>query len=96
MRTRITSLLGLALVAGTSACTGAASLPPLSSCCVVTTTDQTIACFCGTSTASGDAFIVKVSGSTCTVTSTNDGGNDAQVTGSPPQAQTDCLNPQGG
>jgi hypothetical protein len=96
MRTRISSLFGLALAAGTFSCTGAASLPPLDTCCVVTTTDGTIACFCGTSMTAGDAFKVVVSGSTCTVTNTNDGGNDAQVSGSPPQAATDCMNPQGG
>jgi hypothetical protein len=95
MRTRIASLFGLALVVGTLSCTGTASNPPLSTCCVVTATDGTIVCFCGTSTTPGDAFTVVVSGSTCTVTSTNDGGTHAQVRGAPPQAQTDCLNPQG-
>jgi len=96
MRTRIASLFGLALVVGTLSCTGTASNPPLNTCCVVTATDGTIVCFCGASTTPGDAFTVVVSGSTCTVTSTNDGGRDAQVAGAPPQAPTDCANPQGG
>jgi hypothetical protein len=97
MRTRIASLFGLALGVGTLSCAGAASNPPLNTCCVVTATDGTIVCFCGYSNTPGDSFSVVVSGSTCTVTTTNDGGaTDAQVTGAPPQAQTDCLNPQGG
>lgn len=96
MRTRIASLFGLALVAGVLSCAGTASNPPLDTCCVVTATDQSIVCFCGVSTTPGDAFTVVVSGSTCTVTSTNDGGKDAQVPGITPQAQTDCMNPQGG
>jgi hypothetical protein len=94
MRTRIASLYGLAPVLGTLGCTGAASNPPLNTCCVVTATDGTIVCFCGTSTTPGDAFTVVVTGSTCTVTNTTEGGADAQVKGAPPQAQTDCLNPQ--
>jgi hypothetical protein len=96
MRTRVASLFGLALVLGTLSCAGTASNPPLDKCCVVTATDGTIVCFCGTSTTPGDSFTVVVSGSTCTVTSTNDGGGDAQVSGAPPQAQADCVSPQGG
>jgi hypothetical protein len=96
MRTRIPSLFGLALAVGTLSCSGAGSFPPLNACCVVPAADGTIVCFCGASTTPGDAFTVRVSGSTCTVTSTNDGGGDVQVHGAPPQAQTDCANPQGG
>jgi|HubBroStandDraft_1064217.scaffolds.fasta_scaffold17996_4 hypothetical protein len=99
MKTRIALLFGLVLVAaGTVFCSGAASLPPLDTCCVVLVTGGggAVDCFCGSSSTVGDAFKVVVSGSTCTVTNTNDGGDDAQATGSPPQAQTDCMNPQGG
>jgi len=95
MRTRIASLFGLAIVS-TLSCAGAASNPPLRTCCVVTATDGTIVCYCGASTTPTDAFTVVVSGSTCTVTNTTDAGRGAQVTGAPPQAQTDCMNPQGG
>jgi hypothetical protein len=91
MRTRIPSLFGLALVVGTLSCTGAGSFPPLNTCCVVTATDGTFVCYCA-----GDGFTVVVSGSTCTVTNTSDGGGDAQFSGAPPQAQTDCVIPQGG
>jgi hypothetical protein len=94
MRARIASLLALAFLVVTFSCAGSASNAPLDKCCVVTATDGTIVCFCGTSMASGDAFSVVVSGSTCTVTNTNDGGNDAEVTGAPPQAQADCVSAQ--
>jgi hypothetical protein len=96
MRTRNASLFGLAIAVGTLSCAGASSGSPLNTCCVVPATDGTMVCFCGTSTTPGDAFTVVVSGSTCTVTSTNDGGGDVRAHGSPPQAQTDCVNPQGG
>jgi len=71
-------------------------------------TQGTIVCYCGSSTTPGSSFTVVVSGSTCTLTFTSDGGgtNDgggtsdgganAPFTGAPPQAQTDCMNPQGG
>jgi hypothetical protein len=96
MRTRIALLFGLALGVGTLSCAGTASNPPLGTCCVVTETSAVTVCFCGASTAPGDSFTVVVSGSTCTVTNTNEGGADAQVPGITPQAQTDCMNPQGG
>jgi hypothetical protein len=95
MRTRIALLSGLALGVGTLSCSGTASNPPLTSCCVVTETSGTTTCFCGASTTPGSSFAVQVSGSTCTVTNTNEGGADAQVPGITPQAQTDCLDPQG-
>jgi hypothetical protein len=90
----LASLLALALLVITFSCAGSASNPPLDKCCVITATDGSIVCFCGTSTASGDAFTVVVSGSTCTVANTNDGGNDAQVSGVTPQAQADCVSAQ--
>jgi hypothetical protein len=88
------ALLGLALAVGTIFCSGTPSNPPLDTCCVITATDQSIVCFCGVSTTPGDAFTVLVKGSSCTVTSTNDGGDDAQVNGAPPLAQADCVNAQ--
>jgi hypothetical protein len=81
----LASLLALALLVITFSCAGSASNPPLDKCCVITATDGSIVCFCGTSTASGDAF---------TVANTNDGGNDAQVSGVTPQAQADCVSAQ--
>jgi hypothetical protein len=96
MRTRIASLLGLAIALGTLSCSASASNPPLKTCCVVTATDGSTDCYCGASTTPGDSFTVVVSGSTCTVTSTNEGGGAIQLSGAPPQAQTDCVEPQGG
>ncbi len=51
---------------------------------------------------SGSAFAVRVSGSTCTVTNTGDGGTRdggrttaVTVSGEPPATQADCANPVG-
>ncbi len=84
--------VGLALAAGTLYCSGPATTPATNTCCLVATANGTV-CYCGTSATAGSSFTVAVSGSTCTVTNTSDGGGDAQVTGSPPAAITDCLTP---
>jgi hypothetical protein len=92
---RISLFLGLGLAAlaeGALFCS-TFSPPPLNTCCDVVADNGSVVCYCGTSaTDAGAAFTVVVSGSTCTVTNKTDGGGDAQVTGYPPAAVSDCTN----
>jgi hypothetical protein len=90
---RIALFLSLLLALGTVFCSTAAT-PPLGTCCVLTASDTSTDCYCGT-------FVV-VSGSTCTVTVTvtvtSDGGasdGGTPLKGYPPAAVTDCMNPIG-
>jgi hypothetical protein len=96
MRLRFASVLGLSLVAGSVGSCSSPSAPDLGTCCVVD--DQGTSgpvCFCGSSSTAGTSFVVKVSGSTCTVTNTNEGGPGATAQGQPPASQADCVNPVG-
>jgi hypothetical protein len=96
---RIASFLALSLALGTVFCS-TASTPPLGRCCVLTASDLSIDCYCGTFEG-GVVSTVVVSGSTCTVTftsgggGTSDGGGGEQHKGYPPAAATDCMNPIG-
>jgi hypothetical protein len=106
MRTRVASFLAVSFALGTVFCSTAPT-PPLRHCCVLTATDESTDCYCGTFAQGGVVSTVVVSGSTCTVTFTSvDGGtSDAgqtsngeaggQLTGYPPAAVTDCMNPVG-
>ncbi len=100
MRMRTASFLALSLALGTVFCS-TASIPPLGTCCVLTASDRSIDCYCGTFAQGAVVSTVVVSGSTCTVTFTSDGGgtSDAgggeQLTGYPPAAITDCPSPVG-
>jgi hypothetical protein len=100
MRMRTASFFGLSLALGTVFCS-AASPPPLGKCCVLTASDGTIDCYCGTGAQGALISTVVVSGSTCTVTFTSDeggasdagdGGGAGQLSGYPPAAITDCTN----
>lgn len=95
MRMRIASFFALALASGTVFCS-TASTPDLGRCCVLTASDRSIDCYCGTLGAEGGVVsTVVVSGSTCTVTLTSDGGGGEQLKGYPPAAIADCPNPIG-
>jgi hypothetical protein len=100
MRMRIASFLAPSLALGTVFCS-TASTPPLGKCCVLTASDGSIDCYCGTFAEGGIVSTVVVSGSTCTVTftsgggGTSDGGGGEQLKGYPPAAVTDCINPVG-
>jgi hypothetical protein len=94
MKMRVTSFLALSFALGTVFCS-TAPIPPLGRCCILTASDGSIDCYCGTFVEGGVASTVVVSGSTCTVTITNDGGGGAQFTGYPPAASTDCMAPIG-
>ncbi|MGD0677243.1 MAG: hypothetical protein ABSC94_17640 [Polyangiaceae bacterium] len=99
MRMRVASFLALSLGLGTVFCS-TAPVPPLGKCCVLTASDGSIDCYCGTLAQGGVVSSVVVSGSACTVTITSgDGGaNDAggaNDKGYPPAAATDCMNPIG-
>jgi hypothetical protein len=91
MRRRIASFLALSLASGTVFCS-TASTPPLGTCCVLTASDRSIVCYCGTFAQGALVSTVVVSGSTCTVTFTSDGGGGEQSNGYPPAAVTDCTN----
>jgi hypothetical protein len=100
---RVASFLALSLALGTVFCS-AASTPPLGKCCVLTASDGTIDCYCGNAAQGAVLSTVVVSGSTCTVTFTSDGGaaSDGEaasdggggqaLNGYPPAAITDCTN----
>jgi ribulose kinase len=95
MRMRIASFLALSLALGTVFCSTAPT-PALGRCCILTASDGSIDCYCGTFAAEGGVVsTVVVSGSTCTVTVTSDGGGGEQLKGYPPAAVTDCMNPVG-
>ncbi len=100
MRMPFASSLALSLALGTVFCS-TASIPPLGTCCVLTASDGSIDCYCGTFTQGGVVSTVVVSGSACTVTFTSgdggasDGGGGEQLKGYPPAAVTDCANPLG-
>jgi hypothetical protein len=96
---RIASFLALSLSLGTVFCSTAPT-EPLGKCCVLTASDGSIDCFCGTSAEAGVIATVVVSGSTCTVTFTSagtdgsmsDGGGAAEsLKGYPPAAIADCM-----
>jgi hypothetical protein len=97
MRMRTASFLGLSLALGTVFCS-AASPPLLGKCCVLTASDGTIDCYCGTAAQGAVLSTVVVSGSTCAVTFTSDGGAASDggggqaLNGYPPAAITDCTN----
>jgi hypothetical protein len=97
MRIPIASFLALSLALGTVFCS-TASIPPLGTCCVLTASDGSIDCYCGTFAQGEVVSTVVVSGSTCAVTftsgdgGTSDGGGGEQLKGYPPAAATDCLN----
>jgi hypothetical protein len=94
MRMRIASFLALSLASGTVFCS-TASTPPLGTCCILTASDGSIDCYCGTFAEGGVVSTVVVSGSTCTVTVTSDGGGGEPLKGYPPAAATDCISPIG-
>jgi hypothetical protein len=94
MRSRIASCLALSLALGTVFCS-TASTPPLRNCCVLTASDGSIDCYCGTGAEGALVSTVVVSGSTCTVTFTSDGGGGEQLNGYPPAAVADCPCPVG-
>jgi hypothetical protein len=93
---RIGSFLALPLALGTVFCS-TSSTPPLGKCCVLTASDGSTDCYCGTFAAAegGVVSTVVVSGSTCTVTITSDSGGAERLKGYPPAAVTDCMNPVG-
>jgi hypothetical protein len=99
MRMRIAPCLALSLALGTVFCS-TASTPPLGTCCVLTASDGSIDCYCGTAQGAVVSTVV-VSGSSCTVTftsdagGTSDGGGGDQLNGYPPAAITDCPSPVG-
>lgn len=99
---RIAPFLALSLASGTVFCSSTAPTPNLNTCCLLTASDGTVDCYCGTSAQNGFVSTVVVSGSTCTVTFTSDGGGASdggsgeQFTGYPPAAVTDCMNLVGG
>jgi len=101
MKMRIVSFFALFLASGTIFCS-TASTPPLGKCCVLTASDGSVDCYCGTFAQGAVVSTVVVSGSTCTVTFTSDGGGGpsdggggAQLNGYPPAALTDCTSPIG-
>jgi hypothetical protein len=95
---RVASFLGLSLALGTVFCS-TASTPPLGHCCVLTASDGSVDCYCDTVAQGAVPFTVVVSGTTCTVTltidggGTSDGGGGEQLSGYPPAAITDCPSP---
>jgi hypothetical protein len=104
---RIASFLALSFALGSVFCS-TSSTPPLGKCCVLTASDESTDCYCGTFAAEGGVVsTVVVSGSTCTVTitsggggtgdagGTSDAGGGQQLKGYPPAAVTDCMNPVG-
>jgi hypothetical protein len=93
---RIASFVALPLALGAVFCS-TSSTPPLGKCCVLTASDQSTDCYCGTFAAEGGVVsTVVVSGSTCTVTITSEGGGGSEhLKGYPPAAVTDCMNPVG-
>lgn len=94
MRMRIASFLALSLALGTVFCSTATTPASLGKCCVLTASDQSTDCYCGTFTSEGGVVsTVVVSGSTCTVTVTSEGGGGGtSLKGYPPAAITDCAN----
>jgi hypothetical protein len=92
MRPLLAKLLGLSLISGAVCSCWGTSTPALDTCCVISTSGSSPTCFCGTSS----SFTVKVSGSTCTVTSiTNDASPSVTARGQPPAAQSDCQPVEG-
>ena len=94
MRLPFAPLLGCSLVALSVGACSSPSAPDLGTCCVVDGQGTSgPVCFCGSSSTAGSSFVVKVSGSTCTVTSTNDGSPSTTAQGQPPASLADCVNP---
>jgi hypothetical protein len=91
----LAGLLGLSLVSGAVCSCSNPSPPALDTCCVIAPPGGTPTCFCGSSSTPGSSFTVNVSGSSCTVTSTNDGSPSVTAQGQPPAAQSDCSHPVG-
>lgn len=102
MRVRIIFLFALFLAFGTVFCSSSSAPPSLGTCCILTASDGSVDCYCGTASQGGALFsTVVVSGSACTVTFTSDGGvmGDSgagqQLNGYPPVAISDCPSPIG-
>jgi hypothetical protein len=95
MRRALATLLGLSLISGAVGSCSNPSPPALDTCCVIAPPGGTPTCFCGSSSTPGSSFTVKVSGSTCTVTNTNDGSPGVTAQGQPPAALSDCSDPVG-
>ncbi len=71
------------------------SAPALGTCCVVQQPANGPLCFCEEPAGTASTFNVTVTGSTCTVTGTGDGGASGTLQGQPPATYADCSAPVG-